>query len=331
MTAGARTTAATLVLVGVLLAAVVLSLTIGAQPVSPRAAWHGLFGGGAGMDDAIARARGVRTLLGIVVGGCVGLGGAAMQGLTRNPLADPGILGVNSGAALAVVGGLVFLDIGSQLGFVLLALAGGLLAAAVVYAVASLGPGGGQPVTMALAGAGVTAGASSLIAGALVGSRSALDVYRFWQVGSVAGRDVTIIPTTLPFLLIGLVLVLPSGSILNALALGDDVARGLGQRVLLARAAVAFGAVLLCAVATSLAGPIAFVGLVVPHLVRLLVGIDQRRILLGSLLGGPVLLLLADTLGRVVAPPSEVSAGIMTAVLGAPALVLLIRRAGLAR
>ena len=278
--------------------------------------------------EGILDARVDRTLIGIVVGVAVALSGAAMQGLTRNPLADPGILGVNSGAALAVVLGLQYAGISTVGGYLWLALLGGLVTAVVVYAVASVSAGD-QSLTMVLTGAAVTAGVTSVIAGVLVTNQGALNTFRFWQVGSVAGRDAAIISDVLPLLVVSLVIVLLSGPILNAAALGEELERALGQRVLLTRFVVALGAVGLAASAVALAGPIAFVGLVVPHLVRLVTGPDYRRILLGSALVGPVLILLTDTLGRVVTPPSEVQVGIMTAVLGAPVLIVLIRRATL--
>jgi iron complex transport system permease protein len=249
-----------------------------------------------------------------------------MQGLTRNPLADPGILGVNAGAALCVVLGIHVLGIGSTSAFVWLALLGGLAAATLVYAVSAAAPGGPAPLTMALAGAALSAGAVSVVAGVLVSNRGALDTFRFWQVGSVAGRSADLVVDVLPLLLGSLVVVALSGPVLNATALGDDLERALGQRVHLARGVVALGAVGLAACAVALAGPIGFVGLVVPHLVRLVTGPDYRRILLGSALVGPVLVLLTDTLGRVVMPPSEIQVGIMTAVLGAPGLIWLVRR-----
>lgn len=325
----------TVVLVGAiaLLVAVCLSLAVGSRMLTPGAVLDGLRalvqGSLTGVPaEGILDARVDRTLIGIVVGVAVALSGAAMQGLTRNPLADPGILGVNSGAALAVVLGLQYAGISTVGGYLWLALLGGLVTAVVVYAVASVSAGD-QSLTMVLTGAAVTAGVTSVIAGVLVTNQGALNTFRFWQVGSVAGRDAAIIRDVLPLLVVSLVIVLLSGPILNAAALGEELERALGQRVLLTRFVVALGAVGLAASAVALAGPIAFVGLVVPHLVRLVTGPDYRRILLGSALVGPVLILLTDTLGRVVTPPSEVQVGIMTAVLGAPVLIVLIRRATL--
>lgn len=329
-----RVTPGTASLIGlaVLGVAALVSVAVGARLLDPVTVLRGLQAvvtGDPSGDVAagIVSARLDRTLIGIVVGVAVGLSGVAMQGLTRNPLADPGILGVNSGAALAVVLGLHFTVVTSVHGYVWLALLGGLLAAALVYGIASLGPSGPQPLTMALTGAALTAGVTSVIAGVLVADRGALETFRFWQVGSVAGRPADLIWGVAPLLVVSFLIVIVSGPVLNATALGEDLERALGQRVLLARGVVAFGAVGLAAGAVALAGPVAFVGLVVPHLLRLVLGPDYRRILLGSLFLGPTLVLVTDTLGRVVLPPSEIQVGIMTAVLGAPALILLVRRA----
>lgn len=325
------TTAVILLGIAAVAVAFCLSLAIGSRSISPLAAIDGLTAVLTGdltgaFEEGIVASRLDRSLIGLVVGTAVALSGATMQGLTRNPLADPGILGVNSGAALAVVLGLQFAGISTVGGYLWLALLGGLVTAVVVYAVASVSQGD-QSLTMVLTGAAVTAGVTSIIAGVLVSNQGALQEFRFWQVGSVAGRDAGIITDVVPLLVVSLGIVALSGPVLNAAALGEDLERALGQRVLLARFVVALGAVGLAASAVALAGPIAFVGLVVPHIVRLATGPDYRKILLGSALIGPVLILLTDTLGRIVTPPTEVQVGIMTAVLGAPVLILMIRRA----
>lgn len=310
--------------------AVAVSVAVGSRTLSPGELLSGVGAVLDGVRDhpsgAVVAARVDRTIVGGVVGMAVALSGAAMQGLTRNPLADPGILGVNAGAALAVVLGIQVLDLHSAGAFVWLALLGGAVAAVLVYAVSAAAPGGPAPLTMALAGAALTAGGVSVVAGLVVSDQGALDTFRFWQVGSVAGRPVGMVLDVLPLLLASVVIVALSGPVLNATALGDDLERALGQRVHLARGVVALGAVGLAACAVALAGPVGFVGLVVPHLVRLVTGPDYRRILLGSAIVGPVLVLLTDTLGRIVMPPSEIQVGLMTAVLGAPGLIWLVRR-----
>ena len=312
----------------VVLALVTLaSFAIGARGLAPDTVWQALtrFDPANG-DHAVVHARIPRTVLGLLAGAALGLAGAAMQGVARNPLADPGIIGVNAGAALAVVTGIYVFGVSSLTGYIWFAFVGAAAAAVVVYLIASLGRDGATPVKLALAGAALSAGLFSLMNVILVSSRDTLDRFRFWQVGGIAGRDWSVILPGLPFLLLGAVIVLATGRILNNLALGDDIARGLGQRVGLARGITALGIVLLCGSATALAGPIGFVGLVIPHAVRFLTGPDYRWILPFSLVLAPALLLTADVIGRVVLLPGEVPAGIMTALVGAPVFVWLVRR-----
>ena len=317
-----------------LLAAVVVlvflagaSLAVGARDVPPGTVWQALTAfDPANGDHAVVQARIPRTVLGLLAGGALGLAGAAMQGVARNPLADPGIIGVNAGAALAVVSGIYLFGVTTFTGYIWFAFAGAAAAAVVVYLIASLGREGATPVKLALAGAALSAGLSSLMNVVLVSSQDTLDRFRFWQVGGIAGRDWSLLLPGLPFLAAGALVVLLAGRTLNGLALGDDVARGLGQRVGLSRAVVALGVVLLCGTATALAGPIGFVGLVVPHAVRFLTGPDYRWILPLSLVAAPALLLGADIVGRVVLLPGEIPAGIMTALIGAPVFVWLVRR-----
>lgn len=317
-----------------LLAAVVVlvflagaSLAVGARDVPPGTVWQALTAfDPANGDHAVVQARIPRTVLGLLAGGALGLAGAAMQGVARNPLADPGIIGVNAGAALAVVSGIYLFGVTTFTGYIWFAFAGAAAAAVVVYLIASLGRAGATPVKLALAGAALSAGLSSLMNIILVSSQDTLDRFRFWQVGGIAGRDWSVLLPGLPFLAAGALVVLLVGRTLNGLALGDDVARGLGQRVGLSRAVVALGVVLLCGTATALAGPIGFVGLVVPHAVRFLTGPDYRWILPLSLVAAPALLLGADIVGRVVLLPGEIPAGIMTALIGAPVFVWLVRR-----
>jgi iron complex transport system permease protein len=315
-----------LVLLLALAAATVLSLTVGARPTSLGTVWDALTAADpANGDHAVVLSRIPRTVTGLLAGAALGLAGAAMQGIARNPLADPGILGVNAGAALAVVLGIYLFGVATVAGYIWFAFAGAAAAAVIVYLVASLGREGATPVKLALAGAALAAGLASIMNGILLISSEALDAFRFWQVGTLGVRTLGEISQLVPFLAAGAVVSLFSARWLNALALGDDTAQGLGIRVGRARAITALGIVLLCGGATALAGPIAFVGLVVPHAVRVLVGGDYRRILPLSALAGPVLLLLADVAGRVVLPPSEVQVGVMTAIIGAPAFIWLIR------
>ena len=303
------------------------SVLVGVQPLPPADVLDALRGMPVSAETAaIVASRVDRTVIGLVVGAAIALSGVVLQGLTRNPIAEPGILGLNSGAALAVVISIRFLGVSDVQGYVIAALVGTIAVAALVQSLTLMAPRASAPVSMALAGAAVMALAQSLIGAVLVTDRGALDSFRFWQVGSVAGRDSTQVLDIAPFLVVGLVLSLTAGPTLNAVALGDDLARGLGQNVALHRGLAAAGAVMLAACACALAGPIAFVGLVVPHLVRSVVGVDYRRVLVVSLLLGPVFVVLADIIGRLVARPSEVQAGIICAVLGAPVLVAVVRR-----
>ncbi|GAB3550197.1 iron chelate uptake ABC transporter family permease subunit [Arthrobacter tumbae] len=305
----------------------VASLAIGARPISVETLIQALTAfDPANGDHAVVLSRIPRTIVGLLAGAALGLAGAAMQGVARNPLADPGILGINSGAALAVVIGIFVFGVTNFTGYIWFAFLGAAAAAVLVYAIASLGRDGATPVKLALAGAALSAGMVSLLNAVLVSSQQTFDTFRFWQVGSVAGRGWEVIVPVLPFLAFGFVLTLLTGKVLNSLSLGDDIARGLGQNVTLARALTALGVVVLCGAATAAAGPIGFIGLVIPHVVRSFTGPDYRWILPFSMVLAPVLLLSADILGRVILPPGEVQVGILTAVIGAPVFIWLVRR-----
>lgn len=304
------------------------SLMWGAREIPVGEVWAALVSPVIGDNDhlVVRDLRVPRTLIGIVAGAALGAAGALMQGVTRNPIADPGLLGINAGASFAVIIAIAALGVGSVEGYVWFAFVGAALAAVVVYGAASLGWEGVTPVKLALVGAALTATLTSLITVVLLTDRTTLDQYRFWQVGSLANRPLDVLVTVLPFAVVGLFLALASGRVLNALALGDDVARGLGQDVTRGRLLVVFAVVLLCGSAVSLVGPIAFVGLVVPHVARAVVGPDHRRIVPLSMLMGPIMLLGADVVGRLVARPSEIEAGLVVAIVGAPVLLLLVRR-----
>jgi iron complex transport system permease protein len=249
-----------------------------------------------------------------------------MQGLTRNPLADPGILGINAGAAFAMVLAISTFGVSDLRGYVWFGFAGATAAMVVVHVVAALGREGSTPMKVAIAGAAVTAAVSCWTQGVLLTDRQTIESFRLWQVGTVGGRPADILAIVLPFLVVGGVLGLASVRSLNALALGDDLARGLGRRVGVDRTVVGLAIVLLAGTATALAGPIAFVGLLVPHGVRAVVGPDYRKVLPLSLGFGAVLVVAADTMGRIVLPPAEVQVGIMTAVIGVPFFLRLVRR-----
>lgn len=249
-----------------------------------------------------------------------------LQGITRNPIADPGILGISQGASVGVVLAIAFAGIHTLTGYVWFAFAGAALASVAVYAIASRGRGGATPVKLALGGAAINALLVSVVQGVLTTKASALDEFRFWQVGSISGRDTDIVGQIWPFLLVGVVLVASVARGLDALALGDDMAKGLGQKVATVRIVGGIGATVLTGVGVAAAGPIAFIGLAVPHIARALVGSDHRWVLPMAALIGPVMLLVSDVIGRVIFPPGEVPAGVMTALIGVPFLVALVRR-----
>ncbi|MFT4235139.1 MAG: iron ABC transporter permease [Microbacterium sp.] len=314
-----------------LVACVVLSLAFGSRQVAPSDVLHGLAAwlrgeNGTTFGAVVAQQRIPRTLLALVAGAALAMSGAIMQAITRNPIADPGILGVNTGASLAVVCGITFLGVTTTFGYIWLALAGAAIAAVFVYIVGSIGPGGATPIKLALAGVATTAALSSLVSAVLLPNLAAMDKFRFWQVGGVAGADWSSMAVIVPMLVVAAIVAFVCTPALNALALGDDVAVGLGVHVGRIRIIAATAGVVLCAAVTAIAGPIAFVGLMVPHVVRLLCGPDQRWLLPLSAIGGAVLLTLADTAGRLIGYPGETEAGIVTAFLGAPVLVVIARR-----
>ncbi|TDC23291.1 iron ABC transporter permease [Streptomyces sp. 8K308] len=309
-----------------------LSVTMGSREIGLTevlSALGNLQGDGSINSTVTLELRVPRTLLGILVGAALGVAGAILQGVTRNPLADAGIMGINSGAAAFVVFAITVLGVRGIESYVWFAFAGAILAILLVYTVASLGREGATPVKLALSGAAVTAGLTSVTTGIVMTNVDALNEMRFWQVGSLAGRYAPILLGVAPFLLAGLVGSLLFGRALNGLALGEDMARGLGQRVSRTRV-FAFGVVaVLAGGATAACGPIVFVGLVVPHLARLVCGPDYRWILPYSMLLSPIVLLLADVLGRTVAAPAELQVGVVLGVLGAPAFVGIVRYARL--
>ncbi|WP_428925773.1 FecCD family ABC transporter permease [Marinibacterium sp. SX1] len=315
-----------LALVGLMGLAVLLSLTFGARDVTRSDILAALSGQVDTMAQAAVASRIPRTILAALAGGALGLAGAVMQGLTRNPLADPGILGVNAGAALAVVIGLAWFGIDSAGLYIWTAIAGAGLTACGVYLIASLGPGGATPLKLALSGAATTAALSSLTTAVVLPRGDIAGLVQSWLVGGVGGATTDQILPVLPFLAAGLVLSLAAARRLNLLALGEEAAAGLGENVMAARLMAALGAVLLCGAATAACGPIGFVGLVVPHLARLVLGVDYRWILPASALGGAVLLTLADVLGRLIARPAELDVGIVTAFVGAPVFIWIVRR-----
>ncbi|MEU6644552.1 iron ABC transporter permease [Saccharomonospora sp. NPDC046836] len=315
-----------LVVAVVLAGLVVASVVIGSRVVSWDDVIAALDGSVDGLNQAAVTKRISRTVLALLLGACLGLAGAVMQGVTRNPLADPGILGVNMGASLAVVTGIAWFGLWRFSGFIWTAIAGAAVTAVLVYLIGSLGRGGATPLKLALAGAATTATFASFISAVVLPRGDIAGSVRSWQIGGVGGASFEAIGQVLPFLAVGTVICLLSARALNSLALGDELAAGLGERVAIARGFASLGAVLLCGAATAVAGPIGFVGLVVPHLCRLLVGVDHRWLLPFSALTGAGLLTASDVLGRVIARPEEVDVGIITALVGAPFFIAIVRR-----
>lgn len=285
------------------------------------------FGGSTdGFEQAAVAKRIPRTVLAVVVGAALGVSGALMQGVTRNPLADPGILGVNMGASLAVVVGIAFFGLTAASSFLWVAIVGAGVTATAVYTIGSLGRGGPTPLKLALAGAASSAALASFISAIMLPRGDVSGSIRSWQIGGVGGGTFESIRLALPFLAVGFLVAMLSARSLDSLALGDELAAGLGERVAVARASAALAAVVLCGAATAVTGPIGFVGLVVPHACRLLVGVDHRWLLPFSAVVGAALLTGADVLGRIVARPAEIDVGIVTALVGAPFFIYIVRR-----
>ena len=308
--------------VGTLAVVVAASLVLGVRAIDPGQVWLALTSPDAADPDhnVVLQLRVPRTIVGLLAGTALGLAGMLIQGVTRNPIADPGLLGVNAGASLAVVLSISFLGVTSPFGYIWFAFAGAAVAAVLVFAI-----GRSQPVRLALVGAALTALLTPLIALVLLRDTEAFNQYRFWAVGSLTGRDLSTVAALWPFVLFGAIVALVLAHRLNLLALGDDVASALGQRVGITRAVSGLALVLLCGTATALAGPIALVGLVVPHAARRLVGSDYRWIAVTSLILGPIMLLAADVIGRLIVPNAELEAGVVAAFLGAPVLIAIAR------
>lgn len=316
-------------LVAVVLVCAVLSLVIGNVGISPSRTLHVLFDSDNSQASAIIHnLRLPRTLLLLVVGLALGVSGALMQGQSRNPLADPGLLGISEGASLSVVLAIFWLHIGSPAAYAWFALLGAGLTAWLVFAISAV-RGGPSPLTLVLAGAAVSALASAIITSIITSNVSTLDQYRFWVVGSASGRGMEVFWQVLPFIALGLLLTVVCTPAINLLQLGDDAARALGVRPGLHKFLGICAVMLLTGGAVAACGPIGFLGLVAPHVARFCCGPDYRWVVPYSGLIGAVVLTLADILGRVMAGGAEVQVGIVMALVGGPAFVLLVRRSRL--
>ncbi len=311
-----------------LLAMVVVSLMVGARPISPAVVVDALLRPDLSLADhsVVLTQRVPRTLIGVLAGAALALAGTLMQGLTRNPLADPGLLGINAGASVAVLAAITVWGITAPSGFVWFAFAGAAIASLLVAFIGTRGPDGSSPAKLALTGAAVTAGLTAVTTLILTTSITAFDVFRYWQVGGLTMRGLDTVAIVAVPIVAGAVIALTSARGLDLIALGEDTATGLGHNVARTRGLGILAAVLLCGGATSIAGPIVFLGLVVPHALRALVGSDYRWLLAIAVPAGATVLLAADVLGRVIALPGEVQAGLVVAFVGAPVLVSLVLR-----
>lgn len=316
-----------LALAGLLVLALLWSITLGAAEITADVVYEALFR----FDETefnhliIQTVRLPRVLAGAVVGAALAVAGAIMQGLTRNPLADPGILGINAGAAFAVVMAVYLLGSPPLSTYALFAFLGAGTAAAVVYGLSALGPGGSTPLRLTLAGVILTAFVTAFTTTILIQDQETLDQIRFWTAGSLAGRDMKLLAQTAPYILAGLIGALLISRQITTISLGEDIAKGLGQNTLFIKIIAAVLVVLLAGGAVALAGPIGFVGLVVPHVARFIAGIDYRWILPYSAVLGAVLVTVADVVARVILRPQELPVGIMMALIGAPFFIYLAR------
>lgn len=311
-----------------LVVCVLASLVFGARPVGFQELIDGLFRPDVDSYGAnVVRKRLSRTVFSLCGGAALGVSGALMQAVTRNPIADPSILGVNTGAALFVVCGIAFLNISTASQYIWLALAGAMITAVFVFGIGSMGRGGATPLKLVLAGAATSAALSSLVTAILLPRSFVMDQFRFWQVGSVGSATWESIGTFAPFLVVGIGIGMIAAPALNALALGDEAATGLGVRTGFLRLSAALAGVLLCGATTALAGPIGFVGLLSTHVMRLILGPNLRWIIPMSAISGAIILTISDVIGRLAGSPGELEVGVVTAFIGAPLLILLAMRA----
>ena len=278
------------------------------------------------LEAAIILQRIPRTVFGILAGGALGISGALMQSITRNPIADPSILGVNTGASLFVVAGIAFFNITVADQYIWLGITGAGVTAVFVYSVASMGKDGATPLKLALSGSAVSIVLGSLVSTIMLPNNRVMEAFRFWQVGSIGSATWENIMLISPFLIVGFIISMFISGYLNNLALGDEAATALGTNVVMTRTIGALSSVLLCGATTALAGPIGFVGLIIPHIIRLIFGSEMSKMLPLSFLGSALLMLISDVIGRIISLPGETEVGIVTAVLGAPVFILAIRK-----
>ena len=305
----------------------IFSISLGAKSIAFTKVIDVLLGNDPdSLDAAIILQRIPRTVFGILAGGALGISGALMQSITRNPIADPSILGVNTGASLFVVAGIAFFNITVAYQYIWLAIIGAGVTAVFVYSVASMGKDGATPLKLALSGSAVSIVLGSLVSTIMLPNNRVMEAFRFWQVGSIGSATWENIMLISPFLIVGFIISMFISGYLNNLALGDEAATALGTNVVMTRTIGALSSVLLCGATTALAGPIGFVGLIIPHIIRLIFGSEMSKMLPLSFLGSAILMLVSDIIGRVISLPGETEVGIVTAVIGAPVFILAIRK-----
>ena len=303
----------------------VLSITVGALDVGPAEIWDGLMGRTDDIAQAAVAKRVPRTILAAAAGAALSISGLVLQGVTRNPLADPHILGLSTGASLAIVTGIAWFGLASATSYIWVAILGAGVTALFVWFIGSLGRGGPTPLKLTLAGAATTAALTSFVTAVVLPRPDIAESVISWEIGGVGGATASKLLQMGPFLVGGLVLSIWCARGLNMLGLGDDLAAGLGESVVRTRLLAGVAAVTLAGATTAITGPIGFVGLVVPHFARMLVGVDHRWLLPFSALGGASLLLVSDVVGRIILPPGEVDVGIITAIIGAPVFIAVVR------
>ena len=305
----------------------IFSISLGAKSIAFTKVIDVLLGNDPdSLETAIILQRIPRTVFGILAGGALGISGALMQSITRNPIADPSILGVNTGASLFVVAGIAFFNITVAYQYIWLAIIGAGVTAVFVYSVASMGKDGATPLKLALSGSAVSIVLGSLVSTIMLPNNRVMEAFRFWQVGSIGSATWENIMLIIPFLIVGFIISMFISGYLNNLALGDEAATALGTNVVMTRTIGALSSVLLCGATTALAGPIGFVGLIIPHIIRLIFGSEMSKMLPLSFLGSAILMLVSDIIGRIIRLPGETEVGIVTAVLGAPVFILAIRK-----
>ena len=304
----------------------IFSISLGAKSIAFSKVVDVLLGNDPdSLEAAIILQRIPRSVFGILAGGALGISGALMQSITRNPIADPSILGVNTGASLFVVVGIAFFNITVAYQYIWLAIIGAGVTAVFVYSVASMGKDGATPLKLALSGSAVSIVLGSLVSTIMLPNNRVMEAFRFWQVGSIGSASWENIMLISPFLIVGFIISMFISGYLNNLALGDEAATALGTNVVMTRTIGALSSVLLCGATTALAGPIGFVGLIIPHIIRLIFGSEMSKMLPLSFLGSAILMLISDIIGRIISLPGETEVGIVTAVLGAPVFILAIR------